>query len=181
MIIGQKVILREKRLADAWDDYTWETDPELAQLDAAPAAATTFSQYLLDYTDELRNYHPASCRFAVDTLNGQHIGNCSYYNISESKGETELGIMIGNRDYWNNGCGTDAITTLVNYIFCQTKLNRIYLKTLESNIRGQKCFQKCGFTQYGHLVKDGFSFILMEIHHKQWQEQQAKNLNQPSI
>ena len=176
MIIGSNIILREKKLADARDDYTWETDHELAQLDAAPVVAITFSQYLLDYAYELRNFHPTSRRFAVDTLDGQHIGNCSYYNISESKGKAELGIMIGNRDYWNKGWGTDVVTTLVNYIFCQTELNRIYLKTQESNIKAQKCFQKCGFTPYGHLVKDGFSFILMRIYQKQWREQQVKNL-----
>jgi len=82
--------------------------------------------------------------------------------------------MIGNRDYWNRGYGTDAISTLVNHIFSQMNLSRIYLKTLESNARAQKCFQKCGFTPYGHLARDGFSFILMEIYRNQWQEQQAE-------
>ncbi|MFH0768555.1 MAG: GNAT family protein [Chloroflexota bacterium] len=180
MINGGKVILREKRLADAWDDYTWEADPELAHLDAAPVVDITFPQYLLDYTYELRNSHSSGCRFAVDTLDGKHIGNCSYYNLNKIKGETELGIMIGNRDYWNKGWGVDVVNTLVNYIFAQTNLNRIHLKTLESNIRAQKCFQKCGFTPYGHMVRDGFSFMLMGIHLKQWQEQQANNLAQPS-
>ena len=174
MIIGSKVILREKRLADAKDDYAWETDPELAQLDAVPPATTTFHQYLSDYANELRHSLLTSHRFAVDTPDGKHIGNCSYYNINETKGEAELGIMIGNRDYWDKGYGTDAVTSLINYLFRQTNLNRIYLKTLESNSRAQKCFPKCGFTPYGHLIKDGFSFVLMEIHHKQWQEKQAK-------
>ncbi len=174
MIIGSQIILREKRLADARDDYAWATDPELAQLDAVPVLTTTFSQYLSDYADELRNPHPTSRRFAIDTLDSKHIGNCSYYNISETKGKAELGIMIGNRDYWDKGYGTDAVTTLANYIFCQTNLKRIYLKTLESNTRAQKCFQKYGFTRYGHLVKDGFSLVLMEIHRKQQQEQQTK-------
>jgi len=174
MITSSKTILREKRLTDAEDDYAWEIDSELAQLDAAPPATTTFSQYLSDYANQLRNSLPTSHRFAIDTLGGKHIGNCSYYNFSETKGEAELGIMIGNRDYWNRGYGTDAVTTLVNYIFCQTNLNRIYLKTLESNTRAQKCFQKCGFTPYEHLVRDGFNFVLMEIYRNQWQEQQAE-------
>ncbi len=174
MIVGSKVILNDKRLADAWDDYAWETDPELAQLDAVPPATTTFFQYLSDYANELRNPLSASRRFAIDTLDGKHIGNCSFYNISETKDETELGIMIGNRDYWHKGYGIDAVTTLVDYIFRQINLDRIYLKTLESNTSAHKCFQKCGFTLYGHLVKDEFSFVLMEIHRNQWQEQQTK-------
>jgi len=171
MTSSSRIILREKRLADAQDDYTWETDPELAQLDAAPVPSATFSQYLSDYTNELHNPLPTSQRFAIETPDNKHIGNCSYYNISETNGEAELGIMIGNRDYWNKGCGTDAVTTLLNHIFRKTDLNRIYLKTLESNIRAQKCFRKCGFTPYGHLAKDGFSFVLMEIYHSQWQKQ----------
>ncbi len=174
MIVGSKVILRDKRLADAGNDYAWATDPELAQLDAAPLVTTTFSQYLSDYAHGLHSLLPISHRFAVNTLDGKHIGNCSYYDVSETKGETELGIMIGIRDYWDKGYGTDTVTTLVNYIFCQTKLNRIYLKTLESNIRAQKCFQKDGFTPCGHLVKDGFDFVLMEIYRNRWQERQTK-------
>ncbi len=174
MIVGSKVILRDKRLADARDDHAWATDPELAQLDATPLVTATFSQYLSDYANGLHSLLPTSHRFAVDTLDGKHIGNCSYYNINETKGEAELGIMIGIRDYWDKGYGTDTVTTLVNYIFCQTNLNRIYLKTLESNIRAQKCFQKYGFTPCGHLVKDGFDFVLMEIYRNQWQERQTE-------
>ncbi|GAI69666.1 unnamed protein product, partial [marine sediment metagenome] len=83
-------------------------------------------------------------------------------------------IMIGDRDCWDKGYGADAVTTLVSYIFHQTNLKRIYLKTLDSNSRAQKCFQKCGFTPYGHMAKDGFSFVLMETHRKQWEKQQTK-------
>lgn len=165
--IGKKIMLRDKRLADARDDYTWETDPELAQLDAALPITITFTQYLLDYTSQLRYSPSIKYRFAIETLEGKHIGNCSYYNVNETKGEAELGIMIGNHDYWNKGYGTDAVTTLVNYIFGRMSLKRIYLKTLDSNSRAQKCFQKCGFTAYGRLARDGFSFTLMEILRKQ--------------
>ena len=164
MIIGNTVILREKRAADARDDYAWEVDPELSYLDACSPTTMTFSQYLAEYVDELDTFLPTSRRFAIDTLDGKHIGNCSYYNISQSKGTAELGIMIGDRDYWGKGYGTDAVTTLVKYIFRQTDLKRIYLKTLESNIRAQQCFQKCGFTEYDHMVKASFHFMLMELH-----------------
>ena len=174
MIADTKIKLRDKRLVDALDDYTWRTDLELAQLDATPLLTITFPQYLSDYASELRYSSPTRRPFAVETLDGKHIGNCVYYNINDTKGEAELGIMIGDRDYWDKGYGTDAVTTLVSYIFHQTKLKRIYLKTLNSNRRAQKCFQKCGFTSYGHLSKDGYSFTLMELHRKQWQEEQTE-------
>ncbi len=170
MITGTKIKLRDKRAADALDDYTWRTDLKLAQLDATPPLTITFPQYLSDYASELRYPSPTRYPFAVETLDGKHIGNCVYYNINNTKGEAELGIMIGDRDYWDKSYGSDAVTTLVNYIFHQTNLKRIYLKTQDLNRRAQKCFQKCGFTPYGHLSKDGYSFTLMELHRKQWQE-----------
>ena len=174
MIISSKIILREKIPDDAWDDYAWDTDPELAQLDAAPALSIPYSQYLMDYTEALRNPHKTSQRFAVDTLDGKHIGNCSYYNLNKFKGEVELGILIGNRDYWDKGYGTDATVTLVNYIFGNKRVNRIYLKTLGWNTRAQKCFRKCGFSSYEQLAKDGYNFQLMEIYRSQWHEQKDK-------
>ena len=174
MINGSKIILRDKTLADALDDYTWQTDPELARLDAVPPLNTVFPQYLSGYASKLRYSPQTRHSFAIETLDGKHIGNCVYFGIDERKGEAELGIMIGNRDYWDKGYGADTVTTLVNYIFRQTNLKRIYLKTLESNNRAQKCFQKCGFTPYKHLVRDGFSFVFMELHRTQWQEQQTE-------
>jgi RimJ/RimL family protein N-acetyltransferase len=174
MILGSKIKLRDKRLADVADDYAWQSDPELAQLDAAQQLTTGFSEYLSVYAREFR--YPRFSRYpmAIETLEGKHIGNCVYYGVNGAKGETELGIMIGDRDYWDKGYGTDAVATLVDYIFRQTGLNRIYLKTLDDNYRAQKCFRKCGFTPYGHKVRDGYRFVLMELHRQQWQERQAE-------
>jgi len=178
MIIGSKVILRDKRLADAQDDYSWQTDPELAQLDASPLLAATFSKYLADYASELHYPSPTRCQFAIETVDGQHIGNCTYYGISEAGGEAELGIMIGNRDYWDKGYGADAVDALLSHIFHMTKLKRVYLKTLDSNHRAQRCFQKCGFTPYKYLIKDGFSFVLMEVCRENWRRTANGNLGQ---
>jgi RimJ/RimL family protein N-acetyltransferase len=174
MIVGGKTRLREKRLADAPADYAWQTDPELAELDAISVPTITFQQYLDQYASEL--LYPSSIRnrFAIETLDGEHIGNCTYYDIDNRRSEAELGIMIGNPDYWDKGYGVDAVINLVNHIFQRTKLNRIYLKTLVSNTRAQKCFAKCGFTPYGHLKRDSYNFVLMELHRKQWVEQQEK-------
>jgi len=169
MIIGNKIRLRSKRLADAPDDYAWQTDPELARLDAVSLLTIPFAQYLIDYASELRSSSSIRHQFAIETLEGEHIGNCVYYDVDETGGEAHLGIMIGNRDYWDKGYGADAVTTLVDYIFSLTGLRRICLKTLDFNRRAQKCFKKCGFILNGRLVQDGFRFVLMEVHREQWE------------
>ncbi len=169
-ISGNKVKLRRKKLSDARNDYVWQSDPELARLDAAPALSLSFPLYLLNYAEHLHDAGLDRYPFAVETLEGKHIGNCTCYDIDNDKDEAQLGIMIGDRDYWDKGYGADAVITLVNHLFLNTGLKRIYLKTLDWNLRAQKCFRNCGFIPCGEFDWDGHKFVVMEFQRKHWLE-----------
>ena len=181
MTVSGKIQLRNKKLSDAANDYAWQSDSELARLDAASTLCMNFSQYLAEYAFELRLV-PSHYDywFAVDTLDGIHIGNCGYYHIDRMKKEAELGIMIGNRDYWDKGYGADAVIAVLDYLFGEMDFQRVYLKTLESNQRAQRCFQKCGFIPCGKMTRNGHNFLLMEINCEQWQEQQKARIDMPN-
>jgi RimJ/RimL family protein N-acetyltransferase len=179
MTDSNRITLRNKRLSDARNDYDWQRDHELARLDATTPISCSFEEYLTDYTDELQYPSPFRRSFAIVTHDGKHIGNCVYYNINETKGETELGIMIGDRHYWDKGYGADAVSTLIGHIFRRTQLNRIYLKTLTTNSRAHRCFRKCNLKPCGYLERDGYKFLLMEIYRTEWQEQQSKTSSNP--
>ncbi len=170
VITGSKVRLREKKLSDVRNDYRWQSDPELARLDAAPVLIMSFSLYLLDYATSLHQSQYNRFPLSVENLDGRHIGNCTFYDIDEKKGEAQLGIMIGNRDYWDRGYGADIINTMVDHAFRSTKLRRLYLKTLDSNARAQKCFSNCGFEAYGHLHRNSYDFTLMELRLEDWEK-----------
>jgi RimJ/RimL family protein N-acetyltransferase len=167
---GTKIRLREKKLLDVRNDYRWQADPELAKLDAAPLLVTSFSLYLLDYATALHQSHANRYPLAIETLDGKHIGNCTFYDIDDKKGEAQLGIIIGNRDYWDKGYGADTVNTMVDHVFRTTRIRRLYLKTLDSNLRAQRCFARCGFTLFGRLRRNGYDFTLMELRREQWEK-----------
>ncbi len=169
VVYGKKIKLRDKELGDARQDYEWQMDWELARLDASPMTQSSFREYTADYAVQLRSPNHARHIFAVVTLNGRHIGNCSYYNLNETRREAELGIMIGDRAFWGQGYGTDAVNALLKYIFTETDLLQVHLKSLDWNLRGHRCFERCGFTRCGYMYRDGYSFILMEIRREKWQ------------
>lgn len=123
---------------------------------------------------EAPSYSSRSCHFAIETFSGKHIGNCSCFDIDEASREAEMGIMIGNKAYWDQGYGTDAIRTVLDYVFSHVRMHRVYLKTLSWNARAQKCFQKCGFISCGQLIRDGHSFVLMEIRRPEKAQAQVK-------
>jgi len=174
MSVTIRVRIRPKRLEDARNDYQWSTDPELSDLDAVAPLTISFEAFLKEYRDQLRFPSPARRTFAVETLDGVHIGNCVYYNIDERGRQAEVGIMIGSREYWDKGYGTEAMCALVDQMFTRHNFKRLYLKTLEKNLRAQKSFQKCGFTPYGHMNREGYRFLLMELTRTRWQEKKGQ-------
>ena len=172
---SKRIRIRHKRLSDAREDYAWQTDPELAELDAATTLKMSYQHFLSEYSFDL--CYPSSSRheFAVENMEGEHIGNCVYYNVNQVEKKAELGIMIGNRAYWKQGYGTEVVNTLLDYIFTRTSLEKIYLTTLVWNIRAQKCFAKCGFKECGRIKRDRHTFLLMVIHRHEWQELRSKD------
>lgn len=165
---GTYIHLRRKRLSDAEADYRWRRDPELARFDAASPLRSSFQEFLSTYSDDLRYPSPFRRVFAIEAEDGTHIGNVMYYNIDERRGEAELGITIGEKRYWGYGYGTDAVRTFVRYLFEIQGLRRIYLNTLDWNVRAQASFRKAGFVQLGMSRRGFHSFFTMEARAESW-------------
>ncbi len=149
-LVGSKVRLRPKQIKDAANDYSWRTNTELCRLDAALPIPVSFDIYLKSYIEEL-NYPRRGCCLAIETLDGRHIGNCSYFSLDDIKQETEMGIMIGDKACWDQGYGTDTILTLLNHVFSQAGVQRVYLRTLDWNKLAHTCFTNCGFVPCGQV------------------------------
>ena len=165
---GVRVVLRDKCIEDAEQDYIWRSDHELAKLDAAYPLTMSFERYLKMFQDQLKYPTPGSHHFATETLDGKFIGNCMYYDLDSVNLQAELGIVIGDRDYWSNAYGYDAVTTLLEYCFTEKGLKRVYLHTLEWNHRAQRCFEKCGFVPVRQVRRLSHDFILMEVLRDDW-------------
>jgi len=162
---GRLVRLREKQVEDARRDYLWRRDPELARYDAAFPIAVSFRTFVTTLAEELA--HPAQHRrsLAIESIDdGAHIGNVMYYSYDPVLREAELGITIGDRAYWSKGYGTDAVRTMLGYLFERRGFHRLYLHTLTWNTRAQTAFERAGFKSVRTVYRDGYSFELMEIH-----------------
>lgn len=166
---GEKIIIREKRVEDAPDDYSWRTDEELARLDATRPLNMSYEDFLRYSKEELSHPSPWSKRLAIDTHDGKHIGNVMYYDIDMRRGETELGVML-DRAFWNQGYGTDSVNTLLDHIFGTIpEIKRVYLHTLEWNHRARASFAKSGFREVKPVRRSGLDFIQMEIFRPEWE------------
>jgi len=167
---GARITLRDKQLEDAEYDYIWRCDAELSRLDAAYPLTMTYDRYLSIFQDQLRYPTPGSHHFGIYVADNKFSGNCMYYDLDSINREAELGIVIGDRDYWDGAFGYDAVVTLLAHMFGKMNLRRVYLHTLEWNKRAQRCFSKCGFNTVKPVRRLGHDFLLMEVLLPDWLE-----------
>ena len=88
---------------------------------------------------------------ALETAEGVHIGSVGLENIDWKERSAALGIVIGKKDYWGQGYGTDAVRTMLRLAFAEMNLHRVYLQVDDDNERGIHCYEKCGFKREGRM------------------------------
>ncbi len=171
---GSKVRIREKREEDIRNEYAWRVDPELSRLDATRPLTMSYEDFFRYSREEMKFPNYRSKRLAVDTLEGLHIGNIMYYDLNRRDRQAELGVMIGDKEYWGNGYGTDTVNILLRHLFATMELDRVYLHTLSWNYRAQASFNKSGFKSVRNVKRGGQDFILMEVLRTDWRESQPE-------
>ena len=86
----------------------------------------------------------------------------------------ELGISIGDKDYWGRGSGRGAVSLLLDYAFRLRNLRRVWLEDHASNERAIRAYRSCGFVEEGrmreHIWLDGryLDNVLMGILRDEW-------------
>lgn len=88
--------------------------------------------------------------FAIEA-DGKYIGQCALFNIDSIAQACELGITIGDKEYWGRGYGRDAIGLLLWYAFVQRNVHRVWLKVHADNERAIRSYCSCGFKEEGRL------------------------------
>lgn len=173
MLKGKKVILRPIDIEKDLERCTaWFNDPEVLQFLGKPYRPMTRDQEreaLLKILSTENHFF-----FAVDTLNGVHIGTTSLIQVYHFDGTATAGMVIGDKEYWGRGYGTDALMQLLYFGFIVQNLRRINSAAIVFNKRSIKCQQKCGFKIEGlkrqEIYKNGryHDLVLLAVFRHRW-------------
>ncbi|MFD2638131.1 GNAT family N-acetyltransferase [Piscibacillus salipiscarius] len=77
------------------------------------------------------------------------IGITSLINIDYKNRNSECIIDIGEKDYWGQGYGSEALQILLNYAFLELNLHRVSLRVFSFNHKAIKLYKKLGFKEEG--------------------------------
>ena len=67
--------------------------------------------------------------------------------MSAEQRKARLGVMIGEKQYWSSGYGTDAMRAFLRFVFDEMNLHRVDLTVDADNQRAIACYRKCGFIE----------------------------------
>lgn len=176
MIAGNKVRLRAIEREDIPNFVRWLNDREVTQflLTSSPYSKAMEEKW---FEHQLETPTTHGQVLAIDTLvegTWVHIGNCGLHNIEQVSRNAEFGIMIGEKEFWNRGLGTEATRLMLKHVFEDLNLHRIYLDVYATNPRAQKAYLTAGFVVEGTkreaVFKNGhyIDVILMSILQSEW-------------
>ncbi|MBC8449073.1 MAG: GNAT family N-acetyltransferase [Chloroflexi bacterium] len=154
MIVGEKTRLRAIERSDIPLFLGWFNDPEVRQylsmyLPLSEAQEEQWFERQLE--DDSRHV------FAIETAEGVPIGNLGLHSIDWKNRSAVCGISIGEKEYWNQGYGTDAMRTLLRFAFEELNLHRVFLHVYDFNERAIRCYEKLGFRREGRLRQSQFT------------------------
>ena len=150
---GTLVDLRRHAQADRKVFVEWYHDAEIAEMlrhDLAPLTASQAGNYF----DSI--ILPASARGTCWAIfehgSDRLVGSTALVDIDPVKGNSLFRLVIGDKETWGRGYGTEATYLVLAEAFLRLKLNQVNLEVFSHNPRAQRAYAQVGFLRTGqHL------------------------------
>ena len=92
----------------------------------------------------------------IETKDGKPIGLMGIHKIDWRSGVGTTGDLIGEKEYWGQGYGTDAKMVLLDYAFNTLGLRKICSGAMAFNKRSIRYSLHCGYKVEGRLRRHTF-------------------------
>lgn len=176
MIYSDRLRLRAVERSDLPYFVTWLNDPQVRagltiSLPLSLAEEEGWFEHMLSTPPP---EHPLVIEILQAEGGYQPVGNCGFHQIDWRCRCADVGIFIGDRRYWNQGFGTEAMRLLLQHGFETLNLNRIGLRVHANNLGAVRAYEKAGFIHEGRLRQVEFQsgqyydMLLMSVLRAEW-------------
>lgn len=148
---GEKIYLRGLERSDlSGNMFQWANDAEVTHYMFTGAMPNTMEKLQEEY-EQLTKSDKDVVFAIIDKKSETHIGNVGLYLINYTSRAGEFRIIIGEKEYWNKGYGTEVTKMVVSYAFERLNLNSIFLGVNAEHIGAIKAYEKAGFVKEGTM------------------------------
>ena len=163
-LVGRKVNLRPLARTDIPALLCWVNDPEVRQFILAtfPFMEEQEEDWFKKLASDEKNFV-----LGIETKDGVLIGDIGVHQINWKDRTCTTGALIGEKEYWGKGYGTDAKMLLLDYIFNTLNLRKVCSGVIAYNKRSLHYSLHCGYKIEGrrrkHHFKKGRYWDLIEL------------------
>ncbi|HUV16531.1 MAG TPA: GNAT family protein [Pelolinea sp.] len=183
MVIGERVRIRAVEKDDLPRFVVWLNDPEVKRNLAffQPISLSQEEKWFENNLEQPPGEQSLSLDIRLSDV-WEHFGGIGFRNCDQRERSAEIGIMIGRKDFWNQGYGCEAMRLMAGYGFGNLNLNRIYLQVFETNPAGIRCYEKAGFKHEGRLREARYheghyiDVLMMSILKNDWKKENGGNV-----
>jgi RimJ/RimL family protein N-acetyltransferase len=183
VIYGERVRLRAVERDDIKRFCVWVNDPEVTKYLSLYLPISTVDEE--NWFEQMTKRDQSEKPLAIEVRDGDSdgwkmIGNCGVFDIDTVTRVGELGIMLGEKDEWNKGYGTETMVLLLRHCFDTLNLNRAYLRVYADNVRAKRSYDKAGFVEEGRLREAVYKHgkyddvIVMGVLRSEWNTRKEK-------
>lgn len=125
----------------------WMNDLNVTRTLGAPSRPMTAEREQAWLDNALLSSDPNFTIYTLDDM--RPIGNTSLFNFSTESATCFFGILIGERDAWGHGYGTETTRLMLRYAFDVLGLRNVMLTAHADNTRGIRAYERAGFRRIG--------------------------------
>lgn len=151
-LIGKRVYLRPLEKEDLIYIRKWSNDPEIRGL---TGEVTSTSQVDADkFLEEVHDDDTRQWFVIVIKEDDRVIGETGLLRMFHPWRTTDISIIIGEKDAWGKGYGTEAILLLLDHAFGCLNFHRVAIGVVGFNEKAIRFWEKLGFKKEG-IERDG--------------------------
>lgn len=155
MLTNLKVYLRAIELDDYKKSIEWRRDQEIWEM--LVGRRYFVSQAYEKKWVENAGSSPTDIKLAIcDQENGTYIGNAYLSDVDFFNRSANAGYLLGDREYWGKGFGTDVSLLMLHHAFYDLGLQRVQARVLVDNKASLRVLEKTGYKKEGLLRKAAF-------------------------
>lgn len=168
---GKRTTLRPLMKTDIPTLLRWINDPDIRQFTRGyfPMMEAGEEKWL----QRLSESRDSNISLGIE-LEGRMIGVMGAHHISWIDRMCTTGAIIGEKDCWGKGIGTDAKMALLNYLFNNLGLRKVLSQVYAFNSRSLDYSRHCGYKIEGVQRKQAFArgrfvdLILLGLFKNEW-------------
>lgn len=172
LLMGEKVYLRRMTEEDLQHVLRWFSDPELCGLIGSSGIETreaVEAWFARASADPARRWY-----VIVTSEDDRVIGEAGLLRLDETWRTTDMSIIIGERDAWRQGYGTEVGEILLDFAFDYCAMHRVAVGVVGFHEPALRFWERLGFRREG-VQRDGYfhgggfhDFVMMSVLEDEW-------------